>query len=334
MHILDGVLNPQVCGVTGAISIAAVGYSLHKLRNSLADRMVPLTGMMAALIFAGQMVNFPLIGTPVSGHLMGGVLAAVLLGPWAGCVAITLVLIVQFALFSDGGMLALGANVLHMGVVGSWGGYAVYAAVRRLLGNTDRGTVVGAVVASWLSVMAAAALFCLEFWLSWHRTESAYDFTNILTLMVTLHSAIGIGEALITGAVVSFVLAQRPDLIYAPEAPTGVLAGVGRAATAGVVCALAVSAFLAPFASGYPDGLEAVSEKTAMNRSETDVATLGFGDYKIPLPIAGWQQSGAWQKVSVSLAGLLGTVVVLMIALLLGRTLRPRTSMAESSHVE
>ena len=155
MHIPDGFLSNEVCIATSVVSLGAVAYSLHRMKDSLADRTVPLTGMMGSLIFAGQMVNFP-IGLPVSGHLMGGVLAAAVLGPWAGCVAMTMVLVAQWALFSDGGLTALGANVLHMGVVGSMGGYAVLSGIRRLLGNGRRGSVTGAVVAAWLSVMAAA----------------------------------------------------------------------------------------------------------------------------------------------------------------------------------
>ncbi len=335
MHIPDGILRPEVCAVTGAISMAAVGYSLHKLKGSLADRAIPMTGMMSALIFAGQMVNFP-IGLPVSGHMIGGVLAGVILGPWAGCLSLTLVLIVQCALFADGGLMALGANVFHMGVVGSMGGYAVYSALRRLLGDRTFGTVVGSVVASWLTVMAAAALFCAEFWLSvcleyWLAPVAAdhlknFDFANLFTLMVALHSLIGIGEALITGSVVRFVLAQRADLIYVSAAPSGlsqdVVRGVGRFVTAGVVCGLAVAAFLAPFASGQPDGLEAVAEQLGFAELESDPQLSLLKDYQVPLPFANWEQTAGWQKLSVSLAGILGTAAVSIIALTLGRTLR------------
>lgn len=347
MHIADGILRPEVCAVTGVLSLGAVAYSLHKLRASLVERMVPLTGMMSALIFAGQMVNFPLPGTLVSGHLIGGVLAGVILGPWAGCIAITLVLMVQCALFADGGWLALGANVLHMGVIGSWGGYAVYAVLRRLLGGEVRGIVMGAVAASWLTVMAAAALFCLEFWASIGldaglagglTTANGFDFTKLFTLMVAFHSLIGIGEALITGIVVRFVLAHRPDLIYEPAAAEGVssktLKGLGRVVTAGTVCALAVAAFLAPFASGHPDGLEAVAGRIGFDRLQSQPHGLLVKGYQLPLPWTGWEQSAVWQKLSVSAAGLLGTAAVLLIAFLLGRTLHPRASTARSSHVE
>ncbi len=329
MHIPDGVLSPEVCGVTGAISAAAVGYSLYKLRDSLADRTVPLTGMMAAMVFAAQMVNFPiaLVGVPAySGHLMGGVLAAAILGPWAGCLAITLVLIVQFFLFADGGMLALGANVLNMAVVGALGGYAVLATVRRWLGGGNRGTLAGVIVAAWLSVMAAASLFCLEFYLS-HRTAE-FEFSNIFTLMVTFHSAIGVGEALITGGVISFVILRRPDLIDQPESSQGLVRvsrNLGRTTTVGFVVALAVAAFLAPFASSHADGLEAVGEQKFKQQTEQQQTEVVFGGYEFPLPVPNWEQSPVWQKISVSLAGLLGTSVVLVIALSFDRSLTRRS---------
>lgn len=214
MHIQDGYLSTSVCLATGVLSLGAVGYSLHRMKDSLGERTVPLTGMMGSLIFAGQMVNFP-IGLPVSGHLMGGVLAAAILGPWAGCVAVTLVLVAQWALFSDGGLLALGANVLHMAVIGSIGGYAVMTTVRKLLGGGYRGTVAGSVVAAWLAVLAASAVFCLEFRLSYSAAD--FDFGNIFTLMVTLHALIGVGEAIITGLVVSVIYQQRADLIDAAQ---------------------------------------------------------------------------------------------------------------------
>jgi cobalt/nickel transport system permease protein len=323
MHVPDGVLSPAVCAVTGAAAAGAVGLSLYKLKDSLADRTIPMTGMMASLIFAGQMVNFPLFGTLVSGHLIGGVLAAAVLGPWAGLLAMTLVLAVQCLLFADGGLLALGANVLNMGVVGAWGGYVVLATVRRLLGNGLRSAVAASVAAAWLTVMAAAALFCLEFRLSWPASD--YDFSRIFTLMVTFHSAIGIGEALITGVVVSFVAVQRPDLMHSEAEPVRAAGSIGRAVLAGTVASLAVGAFLAPFASSYADGLNAVAAETGFNSLERSRA-LAFTGYDALVP--------GWEKLSTSLAGILGVAVVLAIAFALSRgaALRPRT--AGTGHVE
>lgn len=327
MHIADGVLSREVCAVTGAISLGAVAFSLHKLKDSLADKTIPMTGMMSALIFAGQMVNFPLLVMPVSGHLMGGVLAAAVLGPWAGCIAVTLVLLVQCALFADGGVTALGANVLHMAVIGSMGGYAVYSVIRQLLGKSLPATITGVVVASWLTVLAAAALFCVEFRFSYHAEN--YNFANLFTLMVSAHSLIGIGEALITGLTISFILSQRRDLIFSPETTSGFVKNTGRFTTAGIVCALAVASFLSPFASEFPDGLDSVAQKLSF---EGESKVLILDDYSLPLPIKGWQESAQWQKISVSLAGIVGTLSVLAIAMVLGRAIKLRTSPPGTHH--
>ncbi|MGH7127348.1 MAG: energy-coupling factor ABC transporter permease [Planctomycetaceae bacterium] len=327
MHIPDGVLAPEVCAATGAISLGAIGYSLYKLKDSLADRTVPMTGMAAAVIFAGQMVNFPLIGAPVSGHLIGGVLAAAILGPYAGCIAVALVLLVQCLLFADGGWFALGANVLNMAVIGAMGGHVVFQSVRRWFGEGTGGTITGAVVASWLSVMAAAAVFCIEFGLSWRSAD--LSLSNLFALMVMYHSAIGIGEAVITGSVVAFVLAQRPDLIYEPAVTRSPLVGLGRVVLTGAVCALAVAAFLAPFAAEDPDGLEAVGQRVFPERLETEPTVLWLADYEVPLPWEGWQNSPLWKKVSVSLAGLIGTGAMLVLPVALSRTRRATVAGAD-----
>lgn len=307
MHIPDGVLSPEVCVGCGVLSAGAVGYSLYRLRDSLADRTVPLTGMMASLVFAGQMINFPLPGMPVSGHLIGGVLCASILGPWAGCLAMTLVLVVQCILYADGGLLALGANLLNMAVVNAWGGYAIWTVARSLFGKHPRGMVSAAVAAAWMSVMASAALFCLEFRLSWPGTE--FDFSRIFGLMVLLHALIGIGEALITGSVLRFVLAHRADLIQmAPQASASIPASVGRFVVAGTMAAFVAAAFLSPFASEWPDGLEAVAERTGFNELQRTPQAFFLDDYALPgLP-------EQWSPLSVSLAGLLGVIVVMFLA--------------------
>jgi cobalt/nickel transport system permease protein len=305
MHIRDGFLSPEVCLGTGILALGALGWSLHKLRHSLADRTVPLTGMTASLIFAGQMVNFALPPLPVSGHLLGGVLASVLLGPWAGCIAISLVLIIQLALFYDGGWTVLGANILNMGVVGAWGGYAIYAALRSLLWKDRQSTIMAACFAAWLSVLAASTVFCAEFWLSWSSLQ--FNFLSVFGWMVFLHCLIGIGEALITGLVLNFVVIQRPDLIYQATAPATSAARVGRFAAAGFVVALAVAAFLAPFASEYDDGLEEVAGKTGFDKLGQQLHVLLWDDYKIPA-------LEQWSGLSTAAAGILGTLAVLAVA--------------------
>jgi cobalt/nickel transport system permease protein len=314
MHIRDGILSPEVCAAAGLISVSAVGYSLRKLRVDLEDRAVPLTGMLAAVIFAGQMVNFPLIGLPVSGHLLGGVLAGVILGPWAGCLAITLVLIVQAVLFNDGGLLSLGANVLNMGVIGSWGGYAVYASLRKILGNNPVSAIPAAVIAAWLSVLAAAMMFCLEFGFS--AGSKDFSLSGIFTLMVLYHALIGVGEALITGSILGFIFVRRPELISL-SVSSGRVANVGRIVVAGMVVALAIAAFVAPFKSDFPDGLDKVAEVQGFESREVERPGLLFDDYEIPLP-----KRFQWSTAATSLAGLLGTCVVFAAAIALGKTAR------------
>ena len=327
MHIPDGFLAPEVCLATGAVSAAAVGWSVVRLRDQIAERTVALTGMTAAFIFAGQMVNFRVpiafLGVPaVSGHLMGGVLAAVLLGPWAGCVAVTIVLAMQALLFSDGGLLALGANVLNMAVVGTWGGYGVFTITRRFLADRSVGTVVGAVVASWLTVMAAAMLFCVELGFSVDRSE--FDLGRVFSMMVSVHSLIGIGEALITGGIVSFVLTQRPDLLERDEPAFRPRSNLAPTAMAGLIVALTVAAFWAPFASAAPDGLEAVAESRGFIDRAEDGAALVLSDYAVPSPLAGWNRSPWWQRLSVSLAGMFGTITVAIAAFLFAKSIRSR----------
>lgn len=302
MHIRDGFLTPDVCLGTGVIALGALAWSVRQLRNSLADRTVPLTGMTASLIFAGQMVNFALPPLPVSGHLLGGVLAAALLGPWAGCIAISLVLIIQLALFYDGGWTVLGANIVNMGVIGTWGGYAIYTALRNLCGTNKRGTLIAAFLASWLSVLAAATVFCIEFWLSHHG--QGYDFSRVFGWMVFLHCLIGIGEGFITAMVLGFVLVQRPDLLQVPDKSQTILSGVGRFTFAGIVAALAVAAFLAPFASEHADGLEAAAERTGFSDLGIVTRVLFLDNYQIPA-------LKDWPAASVAVAGVLGILVVL-----------------------
>ncbi|OYW14465.1 MAG: hypothetical protein B7Z55_15770 [Planctomycetales bacterium 12-60-4] len=307
---------------TGALAAAAVGFSLRQLRFRLDDRAIPLTGMLAALVFAGQMVNFPLFGLPVSGHLLGGVLAATMLGPYAGCIALTVVLIVQAVMFADGGLLSLGANVLNMAVVGSWGGGAIYATLRRWCGNNCVSSVFAAVVASYISILAAASLFCLEFAGSMGQTP--FDLQQLTWLMVLYHAMIGVGEAAITGAVLTFVWSRRPELLQSTGSEPE-LSVWRRLTTVGVACACTVAAVLSPWASEFPDGLEAVGERVGFNARGHDSVLL-FSDYLVPVP-------AGWESVSVSAAGVLGTLVVLTLGwLIVARSTPPVRPVSDGSH--
>jgi cobalt/nickel transport system permease protein len=295
---------------TGALGLGAFGYSLKRLERRLGERAVVLVGVTSAFVFAAQMVNFP-VGPGVSGHLLGGVLAAVLLGPWAGAAVIGTVLIVQALLFGDGGVTALGANFLNMGVVGSVGGYAIYAPIRRGIGDR-RGVVVGAMIAAWFAVILASGAFALELGASGRPAA----FWPILGWMALVHVAIGVGEALITGLVVRFVLLARPDLI--PDAETVGLSRperIGQVGVAGLGIAVAVAIFLAPFASPAPDGLEWVGGRLGFLSDGMPAVVSGLiPDYSVPGIGPAW--------LAKAVAGLVGTLVVFGAGLSLTRALR------------
>ncbi len=176
MHIPDAVLDPKVAAVTSVLGAAGLLYAVRKLERHLGERTTVLMGTMSAFVFAAQMVNFPVM-FGVSGHLLGGVLSAVLLGPWAGAVVVAAVLIVQCFLFNDGGLTALGANFLNMGLIGAVCGYAIYAPIRRAIAG-PKGTLIAAMVAAWFSVLLASGAFAIELAASGRRG----DFLQVLSL--------------------------------------------------------------------------------------------------------------------------------------------------------
>jgi len=207
VHIPDGILNITTIATTYAVSAGGVGYGLREARKKLAERHVPLMGIMAAFIFAAQMLNFPIIGG-TSGHLIGAALAAILLGPWAAVLIMACVLIAQSLIFQDGGLLALGANVFNMGIIASFAGYYLYRFTTRLMGMSRRGKLFGAFIAAWGSVFLAAIACAIELWVS-----GVLPIQVALPAMAGWHALIGIGEGLITVAVLSLVIATRKDLL-------------------------------------------------------------------------------------------------------------------------
>ena len=210
MHIPDGFLSNEVAVVCGAPTIGAVGYALRRAEVGLDDRRVPLLGVTAAFAFAAQMLNFPVAGG-TSGHFLGAALAAILLGPWLACLVLAVVLLVQAFVFADGGITALGANVFNMGVIGGVVVGGLMLGVRKALPNS-RGTLLGvAAGGAWLAVMAGAAMCSVELALS-----GTVPLGTVLPAMLGVHAIIGTGEAVITVAAVSAVLATRPDLIHGP----------------------------------------------------------------------------------------------------------------------
>ncbi|MDJ0578929.1 cobalt transporter CbiM [Crocosphaera sp.] len=209
LHIPDGFLSPSVSLFCWVITIVLIAVSLKKVQRDYQEKTVPLMGVCAAFIFAAQMINFPIPGG-TSGHLVGGTLAAIILGPWAGTLVVTVVFIVQAVLFQDGGLTVLGANILNMGLIGTFCGYYLYRAIRFALGrNSWRSMTIATVVAAWCSVVIAAIATALQLALS-----GTVPLIVSMIAMVTWHVVIGVGEAIITLIAVGYVWRSRPELIY------------------------------------------------------------------------------------------------------------------------
>jgi cobalt/nickel transport system permease protein len=211
MHIPDGFLSLPVSLFTWIVSLVLIATCLKRVQRDYQDRTVPLMGVCAAFIFAAQMINFPIPGG-TSGHLLGGTLAGILLGPWAGSLVMTVVFIVQGMLFQDGGLTVLGANIFNMGLIGTFGGYYLYRAIRAAIGfNSWRGMAIATAVAAWASVIVASLICALQLALS-----GTVPLLVALTAMLGWHVIIGVGEALITLAAISYIWRTRPDLLYDP----------------------------------------------------------------------------------------------------------------------
>jgi cobalt/nickel transport system permease protein len=207
MHIPDGFLSGEVAATTGAVAVAAVAVACRRADGTLDERRVPLLGVTAAFVFAAQMLNFPVAGG-TSGHFLGAALAAILLGPWLACLVLAVVLAVQAFLFADGGITALGANVLNMGLIGGLAcGAAMYAA-RAVLPRSRAAFLAVSAVGAWLAVMLAAAATAVEL-----AVSGTVPLGTVLPAMLGVHALIGIGEAVVTVAAVGAVLTSRPDLI-------------------------------------------------------------------------------------------------------------------------
>jgi cobalt/nickel transport system permease protein len=300
LHIPDGFLHLLVSAACWLITLAVLALAVANTRRDLDERLVPLAGIMAAFIFAAQMLNFPVAGG-TSGHFVGAALAFIVLGPWLGLLAMTAVIAVQALLFQDGGLLVMGANILVMGIVPGFVAYAVYGLGRgRSWGM--RLALVGA--AAWLSVVAAALVTALL--LAFSGTSS---LVVVLPAMLGVHVLIGIGEALITVAALSFIRATRPALLDEDRAA----AGRGGWVAGGLAVALLL-VLIAPFASGHPDGLEWVAENTGFLGAAQDAPYSILPDYTVPF----LGETG----LSTILAGLIGVLIVAGLVYLGMRALR------------
>ena len=305
MHIPDNFLSIIISMICWAITIVTLGVAISRTNKTLGERQVPLMGVMAAFIFAAQMINFPVAGG-TSGHLLGGALAAITLGPWAGMLVMTAVIAVQGLLFQDGGLVVMGANILNMGLVTVALGYGLY---RSVIGQSRITKLTAAGIAAWLSVLAGALLTSLELWLS-----GTAKLQLVIPAMLGIHALIGLGEALVTVAALSFILRTRPDLLGEQSAS----AQGGRGwVVAGVLIALAV-VLLSPFASANPDGLERVAINMGFIQTGQPAPYQIIPDYTIPF-------LGA-TPLSTIVAGAIGVIIVSAIVFMAGRSLQTRKS--------
>jgi cobalt/nickel transport system permease protein len=305
LHIPDGMLGLLVSLVCWAITAVILTAALRRTRTELGERQLPLMGVMAAFIFAAQMINFPVAGG-TSGHLLGGVLAAIVLGPWAGMLVMTSVISVQAILFQDGGLVVMGANILNMGLLTSAVGYGFYRAVQ---GRSLRTRLLAAGAAAWLSVVGSALAAALQLWLS---GTARLDIVG--PAMLAVHSVIGIGEALITMAALSFILRSRPGLI---ENTSGAASGSRGWVFASILIVLFVL-ILSPLAAAAPDGLERVALDYGFMETAQEAPYSLLPDYTIP----GLGET----PLSTIIAGAVGVVLVAALAVLSALLLRTKAA--------
>lgn len=306
LHIIDGLLSTPVAIAGWVLAGVFIALGLNNTRGQLGERQVPLMGILAAFIFAGQMLNFPVVGGS-SGHLLGGALAAILMGPWAAVLIMTSVIAVQALLFQDGGLLVLGWNIVNMGILTAFTGYFVYQPLKKMLGDNRTGRFVAGFAGGWISVMVGAIATSVELAIS-----GTSPLGVVVPAMAFWHTLIGIGEGLITVAALAFIEATRPDLIVGEKAPAR--AGA-RWVWIGLIIALVVTLF-SPLASPNPDGLEFVAEEQGFLGQGLDPLYNILPDYTIPFI--------ANETLTVIVAGAVGVLIVFGVGWVVGYLARRR----------
>ncbi|MYZ07969.1 cobalt ABC transporter permease [Streptomyces sp. SID2999] len=324
MHVPDGFIDAPTSAVTGVVAAGALAVSLRGARRELDERTAPLAGLVAAFIFAVQMLNFP-VAAGTSGHLLGGALAAILVGPYTAVLCVSVVLLMQGVLFADGGLTALGVNITDMAIVTTVVAYAVFKGLLAVLPRSRRSITAASFVAALLSVPAAAVVFTLIYAIGGTTDVS---IAKVATAMIGVHVLIGIGEAVITALTVAAVVAVRPDLVYgarglrqklrlrvngelvdAPDAvPAPAAARTSRRTLwiTGLVTSLVLAGFVSFYASANPDGLEKVAHDKGIDKktephhsSDSPLADYGVKDV-------------ANARLSGGLAGVIGVGVTIV----------------------
>jgi cobalt/nickel transport system permease protein len=317
MHIPDGLLDAKTLAITGALAASGLAVAARQVNRTLPRHKIPLMGLSAAFVFAAQMVNFPVLGG-TSGHLLGGVLVAVLIGPGAAAIVITCVLLVQALIFSDGGLLALGANIFNMSFIGAMVGYAIYRSTRKCLPGL-RGQITAIFFAAWLSTVLAAMTCAGELALSGRLPPGV-----VFPAMISIHALVGIGEGLITSLVILAIERTRPDLLEAENSPSTRGAGLEFLAF-GLVIALGLAVFVSPYACSWPGGLDKIAEKFGFAGHAASLIKMWIPDYKMP----GISAEG----IATAIAGAVGTLIMFGLACVVGRVL-VREKVGTASHLQ
>ncbi|QYX33525.1 energy-coupling factor ABC transporter permease [Sphaerospermopsis torques-reginae] len=307
MHIPDGFISVPVAAATSLASGAALFVSFGRSQTAFGVRRAPVLGLTTAFIFAAQMINFPVAGG-TSGHLCGGALAAIILGsPWAGMLCIATVLIIQAVLFADGGITALGANIFNLGVISVWVAWFLTQTLQRLLGGSKGRLPLAAGIAAGVSVVAAAIACAIQLALSGTAPANI-----VLPAMTGVHILIGVGEGLITGGVIAYLAAARPDLLPGEEEKFG-------GWLIPVVSIFLVAGVLSLFASGWPDGLERVAENLDFINLAEEVRVV------VPTPLADYEIQSLGQ-IGTSITGLVGATACFAVAFGIAKVMKPKNA--------
>jgi cobalt/nickel transport system permease protein len=323
VHVPDGFIDAPTSAVTGVVAAGAIAVSLRGARRELDERTAPLAGLVAAFIFAVQMLNFP-VAAGTSGHLLGGGLGAILVGPCTGVLCVSVVLLMQGILFADGGLTALGVNITDMAIVTTVVAYAVFRGLVKVLPRRRRSVTVASFVAALVSVPAAACTFTVLYAIG-GTTDVAPG--KVATAMIGVHVLIGLGEAAITAMTVGAVIAVRPDLVYgarglqqrlklrvngelvdapAPTAPVAARTSRRTLWITGLVTSLVLAGFVSFYASAAPDGLEKVARDKGIDRKteEHAAADSPLADYGV--------RAVSDARLSGGLAGVIGVGVTVV----------------------
>ena len=312
MHIPDGFLSGPVLAACFIISAIVIVYAFLRVKRDMDERKVPLMGVVAAAIFAGQMLNFP-VAAGTSGHLLGAALATILLGPWAAVLVMSIVVGAQALIFQDGGMIALGANLLNMAVIGVFVAYTIYRAVQRIARGARWGLFVGGFLAGWTSIFISALAAALELALS--GTSPA---NLAIPAMALVHTVIGFGEGAITVGALAFISAVRPDLVKTTDQKQ---AGGKVVWAAGLLIAIGLAA-ASPLASSNPDGLEFVAAQQGFIDQAQAAPYQIIPDYAVP--------GIANKNTATIVAGILGVIIVFGVAVGVAYLRRNRTVSSNS----